>query len=637
MSGGGEEGLRGVVTSAKARLHNNSIEHGIVFMIEGENPLRGNRVQPGELQIDVFGDVWRGFPAGVGTMARVFLPFTLGRAYRAKPPQEVFDHHAHRFRLEFSIGTKEGGQIGVTHTTIRERLNGLVACGDPVFLIELRSNAGAFYLDVPTKASLILKSIEAAPRCADILAPLPRGGIPKTRSRLRALMAWWALPLLFTLFNWGLALAPPDHPGRAAVMSACATANSLVPRSVGTVLPPHPATMSQCWQLAQLATQLGGTDEADVLSRAAVVLGDTTRGITAKELAGMASVIADVEAADGGGLVTRVLGLYSFVNMMWLIAIVGIAVSVGPATWHVLKPVRDWLVRVVKWAWRRIIWPFVLFCHNWFIFEAAAYVFCAFLVGNGHASPAERGLYLALTGLALSVPAFGYSTFLHAPMSKNGRDAFYSASNLWIASILVPNALFFDSTLTAFLAVISIFAALGFSVACYGLCYCIGFKEGTIERCMATSALLLTGFTAARASKLLLPAGLGLFQTPVNVFGGVVLFLGLLIFSSKWYRYYDYSRATERGSWWSHFTARQALMIFCLLNATFWGNLFAIPSLTNTAYVFVVMYLVEKYTEIHIDLGLNGWVLVLALSLLVWRVSLYLHVHPDIIVDMFSG
>jgi hypothetical protein len=84
---------------------------------------------------------------------------------------------------------------------------------------------------------------------------------------------------------------------------------------------------------------------------------------------------------------------------------------------------------------------------------------------------------------------------------------------------------------------------------------------------------------------------------------------------------------------------------FALINAitlgvlcgTYGGGLvLGLVGLTNTSCVFFVLWLVHKYGEFHREVGWNGWVLLLLLSLLAWRGALFLHVNPQYVSAFFS-
>ena len=140
---------------------------------------------------------------------------------------------------------------------------------------------------------------------------------------------------------------------------------------------------------------------------------------------------------------------------------------------------------------------------------------------------------------------------LHAAkLERSSREAFAQLVNGWAALVLAPIAISYDSALAAFLATFAVYAVLGFSGACLGLCYCVGFRsERAIERCAATSALLLAARRRARARPALIAAAArrlasalrrvsraAVFASPVAVVGALTLYLALLITSSLYYR-----------------------------------------------------------------------------------------------------
>merc|ERR1711907_135969 len=113
----------------------------------------------------------------------------------------------------------------------------------------------------------------------------------------------------------------------------------------------------------------------------------------------------------------------------------------------------------------------------------------------------------------------------------------------------------------------------------------------------------------------------------ISVFGTIMLFLSLLIISS---RNYDGRRGGH--GWW----AANALMVVLLLCASITGHTCGLMGMANTATTFAVLYALELYSEFHVERGWNGWVLILMISLAAWRGSLWLHAHPSYIVSMFT-
>ena len=119
-----------------------------------------------------------------------------------------------------------------------------------------------------------------------------------------------------------------------------------------------------------------------------------------------------------------------------------------------------------------------------------------------------------------------------------------------------------------------------------------------------------------------------LYRSPIQIFGALTYFLGLLIIASA-YHYYE----KEKLSYFS----RQILFIGSLFLILLFGNIFNLPSLTNTTYVFGVLYLMEKNYELFSKITESLWFVILITSVALWICSLYLHRNSEIIVSIFSG
>ena len=117
-----------------------------------------------------------------------------------------------------------------------------------------------------------------------------------------------------------------------------------------------------------------------------------------------------------------------------------------------------------------------------------------------------------------------------------------------------------------------------------------------------------------------------LYRSPIQIFGALTYFLGLLIIASSNYDKLSLS-----------YTQRQILYVCSLLIFLFFGLFFNLPSLTNTTYVFGVLFLMEKTIEIFQKIKGNIWVLILLLSASLWFFSLYLHKHSEIIISIMKG
>jgi len=158
-----------------------------------------------------------------------------------------------------------------------------------------------------------------------------------------------------------------------------------------------------------------------------------------------------------------------------------------------------------------------------------------------------------------------------------------------------------------------------------------------MKRSLATSVLLLTTAIAARTI-----GGVQLafqpFESAVSVLGSLVLFLALLIMSSRHYRP-EGRRDWRSGDGWltRHYVQMNLAMIFAMCICELLGHVLGMAGLANTATTFLVLWLMEKYVEVHLEAKWNGWLLTLIVSLVAWRTALWLHTHPTFVISMFSS
>ena len=156
-----------------------------------------------------------------------------------------------------------------------------------------------------------------------------------------------------------------------------------------------------------------------------------------------------------------------------LCALLGIAVSIGPSIYHVLKPLRDLMMRLSRLLLENVIIPLVARLHRWGIFEVCAWaVSLAFMLDStsfGH----DSSVFVALTSIAIAAPGLAYSTFVNAssikPRPWTDRKRFSRIINAYAAATLAPLAVFHQSVLVGYFTVIAVYGLLGFSVVCAGL------------------------------------------------------------------------------------------------------------------------------------------------------------------------
>jgi hypothetical protein len=97
-----------------------------------------------------------------------------------------------------------------------------------------------------------------------------------------------------------------------------------------------------------------GEDKNHILSEAAALVG-RLQALTPAEFSAVYAEIVRIESDVS--VVTRVRGFFTFVNSIWLLASIGIAVSIGPTIYHLLVPLREAIRRTARWLADNIIIP----------------------------------------------------------------------------------------------------------------------------------------------------------------------------------------------------------------------------------------------------------------------------------------
>ena len=204
------------------------------------------------------------------------------------------------------------------------------------------------------------------------------------------------------------------------------------------------------------------------------------------------------------------------------------------------------------------------------------------------------------------------------------------------------------STLTAYVAVIGLCQMLGFSFLVYPFGCVVGFSDDTMLRSQLHSPIL----QAASASFMLHMVWSGCaisgidmsllapVQSPVLVLGSVMLFFSMLIMSNFWFSSHKdlYIRSN---------------IVFLVLTAASIciGKVCGMADMANTGTAFLVLWILEKYCELHVEPLIKGthatrcclavlreWnscLSVISGSLLLHFTALWLHAHPSFTVQDF--
>lgn len=443
---------------------------------------------------------------------------------------------------------------------------------------------------------------------------------------------WLACPVTYVLAQWCL-FANPDF-----VISHYPALWETGGKGVDEVLPAHPKTRLQAFELghtigifeemgcnASVTGWLGRqsvTNQqkcANLLQRAAQVVG-AADPLTAEQLAGFRKLLVELDAQKS--IVDRVAGFFNFVNIMWMVSIIGVLMTVGPCFAFIAGPV---LLRLATSFYHRILKPSALFLHRWGVFEVAAYALAFAFSAQGcryTQTQAQPAMMVALTGGLAFMPCWVYSTGMHATGSGD-KDKFFMVSCALLVMDLMPLAILHDSSLIGFLTVLALYGCLGFFFAAFGFGFMIGFSsDSALQRCVAASVWLVLFFSSCRILGLD-PKYVHPFATGAMCLGNVMYFLAMLILSSQW-------RCSRR-----EYTMKQIAMIISLIVALFVGFVFAMPAMSNTATTFLVLWLMEKEMEIRWG---GASIVVLFLNFVaLYFIALYLHTHPEYIVAMFDA
>lgn len=209
------------------------------------------------------------------------------------------------------------------------------------------------------------------------------------------------------------------------------------------------------------------------------------------------------------------------------------------------------------------------------------------IVGAYWVSPANQ-FWMLFPGCLLVPAALSITGFLRKIEPNELRFATV------LFCVWAPLAIFYQSVPVGFLAVMALFAILGFSVWLSPLCYGFGFKEKNgLGRATSAGFVLLALFVGLRLAHTGLPY-LGVFQMGCLWMGSFVGYLGLLIASSRWcHESFDYA-------------FMQVITVAAGMGALVLGSLLAIPELSGIGGTFFALYLIEKPCEIPIKSAM-GW------------------------------
>ena len=402
------------------------------------------------------------------------------------------------------------------------------------------------------------------------------------------------------------------------------------------LLPPVPTTLSQAFKLGQMESELTRLEAAATKNITAInnLLLSATNAlnrhvdemITSTQLHGILDRIISIE--NETSMISKIGGIFSFVNVIWFLSIIGIAVTIIPASYFCCKPIWDAIFDFFK-LWFTMIGNFlykILFnkiAYN--IYELFGYFICWYFMFNGYEANTNIGFWISFTGLALWMP-MQYISMIRWGTSN-------AAKNLPMLSLLssalsIPIAYYYNSKILGFTSIAGLYSYLGFFIAGFFGGYIIGFQgDQAMANCFAASCIFNMGLIIAKLMNLNLTP-MRMFIGPTLIMANAVMFLALLIHTSEWR---SWSRRNNKVDYFQ----RQAIMIGSLLVAIAFGNILNYPAMSNTAYVYCGLYILQKMAESPVLWrDMNIIFAIFGLSIIGWRVALYLHSNPQIITGM---
>lgn len=157
------------------------------------------------------------------------------------------------------------------------------------------------------------------------------------------------------------------------------------------------------------------------------------------------------------------------------------------------------------------------------------------------------------------------------------------------------------SSVIGYFSVMSILAALGFSVVVLPGIYMLGYNDDdAVARGTTASFILLMVFAVLQMMGKTIPY-LTLFADGVWLVAGIIGFLGLLIMSNRWFWKFSTKegRSAERQK--LGYISFQVIMVAACVAGLAFGSFFHINAIQKIAGTFLVLWAMEKPFEIAVE------------------------------------
>lgn len=379
-------------------------------------------------------------------------------------------------------------------------------------------------------------------------------------------------------------------------------------------IPIHPQSLNDAFRLGQLFLKAKAnlTLESDILAEVSAIVGRSA------SMADLLALEKDIPMLDDNrGVVSRVLGAFNLINIVWGISILGLSALIGPVLWLLLKPVR----RLLTQLWTSVILPAL-------IRMKPLYPYLLNLIAVGFMTEAHRypmdtysmaGVMMAITGLTAFLSGWSLSTVLHSTTSGD-LEAFSSVTGILLTLVSGPLAMGLQSKLLGYVTVVSGLSALGFSFWSSQLCLVLGFRERnpmvrTAITCLALNLLNVGSRAFDVPSPYLAP-----FSSAIATFGSSVYFLALLISTNA----YDQGRSN-------------VMYVSSLVAWIASGELLGLPAMSNVAKVYGSLFAINVYgrNPPRDDVARLLWMFGGFGGL--YAFSLYMNRHPELLTTLYAN
>ena len=351
--------------------------------------------------------------------------------------------------------------------------------------------------------------------------------------------------------------------------------------SIRAVLPIHPKNLLDAFEFGRLVEQIKANSSpvVEILANATRLAGRTVSSVA--EVLAVESTIT--EMTNGKSIITRVLGAFSLVNIVWFASICGILMFASPFLYLIAKPVVEAVSKAVTWLFINVLLPLGKALMP--VYEPLIYLIGLLIQIEALRYPRDEytmaGPMIALTGVGVQLLGWFYSVYYHST-GGGDVDQFICITSLLFSVMAGPAAILHQSSMLGYVSVSAFCSFLGFMGAADMFGFVIGFDNyrRTLQTLYGTGLLnfvhVMFRWSGSDGVAMIGPYNvLQPFQSAINVYSVAVYLLALMVMAGR-----------HKG-WLIGFGANVIGLIVT-------GTVLDLPAMRNTALTYA---------------GLCGWML----------------------------